>query len=184
MQRFEETTSLSVWVGQVFLGPVSLSVSLAIYSFLSLLRARPVMSVSAQLSFSPNEISLNDFECPGDKAFNAFNLTSCFTVTERTSSSGNVTSQSLSHMKSMASICLTPLISLRISREEPEYFSEPECWYDERNQSRILRSDYYVVQDSAEVRPAGFWDLLFQLPSLHAGTFHLSRLQPITAASV
>lgn len=55
-----------------------------------LLKARPVMSVSAQLSFSPNEISLNDFECPGDKAFNAFNLTSCFTVNERTSSSGSL----------------------------------------------------------------------------------------------
>ncbi|KAL1281638.1 hypothetical protein QQF64_000441 [Cirrhinus molitorella] len=48
-----------------------------------LLKARPVMSVSAQLSFSPKEIS---FECPGDNAFNAFNLSSCFTVTEKTSS--------------------------------------------------------------------------------------------------
>ncbi|KAL1281639.1 hypothetical protein QQF64_000442 [Cirrhinus molitorella] len=51
-----------------------------------LLKARPVMSVSAQLSFSPKEISLNYFECPGDNAFNSFNLSSCFTVTEKTSS--------------------------------------------------------------------------------------------------
>uniref|UniRef100_A0A8C1PAL5 Zmp:0000001082 n=1 Tax=Cyprinus carpio TaxID=7962 RepID=A0A8C1PAL5_CYPCA len=55
-----------------------------------LLKARPVMSVSAQLSFSPKEISLNYFECPGSNAFNAFNLTSCFTVTERTSSTGSL----------------------------------------------------------------------------------------------
>uniref|UniRef100_A0A8C1YW13 Zmp:0000001082 n=1 Tax=Cyprinus carpio TaxID=7962 RepID=A0A8C1YW13_CYPCA len=55
-----------------------------------LLKARPVMSVSAQLSFSPKEISLNYFECPGSNAFNAFNLTSCFTVTERTSSTVQV----------------------------------------------------------------------------------------------
>ncbi|XP_056120215.1 integrin alpha-L-like isoform X2 [Rhinichthys klamathensis goyatoka] len=55
-----------------------------------LLKARPVMSVSAQLSFSPNEINLNDFECPGDKVFIAFNLTLCFTVNERTSSSGSL----------------------------------------------------------------------------------------------
>ncbi|XP_042573139.1 integrin alpha-L-like [Cyprinus carpio] len=55
-----------------------------------LLKARPVMSVSAQLSFSPKEISLNYFECRGSNAFNAFNLTSCFTVTERTSSTGSL----------------------------------------------------------------------------------------------
>ncbi|XP_039537968.1 integrin alpha-M-like isoform X2 [Pimephales promelas] len=55
-----------------------------------LLKARPVMSVSAQLSFSPKEINLNDFECPGDKVLNAFNLTSCFTVNERTGSSGSL----------------------------------------------------------------------------------------------
>ncbi|XDV17209.1 hypothetical protein PO909_016583 [Leuciscus waleckii] len=55
-----------------------------------LLKARPVMSVSAQLSFSPNEMSLNDFECPSDKAFHAFNLTLCFTVNERTSSIGSL----------------------------------------------------------------------------------------------
>nr|AZZ70202.1 putative CD11-like protein [Ctenopharyngodon idella] len=55
-----------------------------------LLKARPVMSVSVQLSFSPNEISLIDFECPGDKVFNAFNLTSCLTVNERTRSSGSL----------------------------------------------------------------------------------------------
>uniref|UniRef100_A0A8C1LAM5 Zmp:0000001082 n=1 Tax=Cyprinus carpio TaxID=7962 RepID=A0A8C1LAM5_CYPCA len=55
-----------------------------------LLNARPVMSVSAQLSFNPMEISLNYFECPGSNAFNAFNLTSCFTVTERTSSTGSL----------------------------------------------------------------------------------------------
>ncbi|ROJ94326.1 Integrin alpha-M [Anabarilius grahami] len=55
-----------------------------------LLKARPVMSVSAQLSFSPSEISLTDFECPSDKELNAFNLTSCLTVAERTSSSGSL----------------------------------------------------------------------------------------------
>ncbi|XP_052406743.1 integrin alpha-L-like isoform X2 [Carassius gibelio] len=55
-----------------------------------LLKARPVMSVSAKLSFSPKEISLNNFECPGDNTFNAFNLTSCFMVTERTSSKGSL----------------------------------------------------------------------------------------------
>ncbi|KAI2645189.1 Integrin alpha-L [Labeo rohita] len=55
-----------------------------------LLRARPVMSVSAQLSFSPKEISLNYFECPGGNTFNAFNLTSCFLVSERTSSTGSL----------------------------------------------------------------------------------------------
>ncbi|RXN07706.1 integrin alpha-L-like protein [Labeo rohita] len=55
-----------------------------------LLKARPVMSVSAQLSFSPKEISLNYFECPGGNTFNAFNLTSCFLVSERTSSTGSL----------------------------------------------------------------------------------------------
>uniref|UniRef100_A0A673HPC9 Zmp:0000001082 n=1 Tax=Sinocyclocheilus rhinocerous TaxID=307959 RepID=A0A673HPC9_9TELE len=55
-----------------------------------LLKTRPVMSVSAQLSFSPKEISLNYFECPSDNAFNTFNLTSCFTVNERTSSTGSL----------------------------------------------------------------------------------------------
>ncbi|XP_059411000.1 integrin alpha-L-like [Carassius carassius] len=55
-----------------------------------LLKARPMMSVSAELSFSPNEISLNYFECPGANTFSAFNLTSCFTVTERTSSTGSL----------------------------------------------------------------------------------------------
>lgn len=101
-----------------------------------------MMSVSAQLSFSPSEISLIDFECPSDKALNAFNLTSCLTVAERTSSSGNVNdiSKSFCHMKSMASMSYL-LMSLRISQEEPECFSEPECGRDERNQSRILRSE-------------------------------------------
>ncbi|XDV17141.1 hypothetical protein PO909_016546 [Leuciscus waleckii] len=55
-----------------------------------LLKARPVMSVSAQLSFSPNEISPNDFECPSDKSFHAFDLTSCFTVNEQTYSIGSL----------------------------------------------------------------------------------------------
>ncbi|XP_059411105.1 integrin alpha-M-like [Carassius carassius] len=55
-----------------------------------LLRAQPVMSVSTELSFSPKEISLNYFECPGVNTFNAFNLTSCFTMTERTSSTGSL----------------------------------------------------------------------------------------------
>ncbi len=57
-----------------------------------------MMSVSVQLSFSPKEISLNYFECPSDDTFKAFDLTSCFTVSERTSSTGNVNkvSESLS----------------------------------------------------------------------------------------
>ncbi|XP_058646418.1 integrin alpha-M-like isoform X2 [Onychostoma macrolepis] len=55
-----------------------------------LLKARSVMSVSAQLSFSPKEISLNYFECPSDNTFSAFDLTSCFTVNERTSSTGSL----------------------------------------------------------------------------------------------
>ncbi|XP_051520568.1 uncharacterized protein LOC127421515 [Myxocyprinus asiaticus] len=49
-----------------------------------LLKAWPVMSVSSQLSFNPSEISLNDLECPSADVFLAFNLTSCFNVTERT----------------------------------------------------------------------------------------------------
>ncbi|XP_073719111.1 integrin alpha-L [Misgurnus anguillicaudatus] len=53
-----------------------------------LLKARPVMFVSSQLSFSPSEISLNDFTCSGVDLFHAFTLTSCFTVFERTSSTG------------------------------------------------------------------------------------------------
>ncbi|NP_001373553.1 integrin alpha-D isoform 1 precursor [Danio rerio] len=55
-----------------------------------LLKARPVMSVSVQLSFSPNEINLNYFECPSDKVLNVFNLTSCFTMKEQTSSNGSL----------------------------------------------------------------------------------------------
>uniref|UniRef100_A0A672NVY9 Integrin alpha-L-like n=1 Tax=Sinocyclocheilus grahami TaxID=75366 RepID=A0A672NVY9_SINGR len=57
--------------------------------------ARPVISVLAQLSFSPKEISLNYFECPSDNTFNALELTSCFTVNERTSSTGNVNKKKL-----------------------------------------------------------------------------------------
>ncbi|XP_043109813.1 integrin alpha-D [Puntigrus tetrazona] len=53
-----------------------------------LLKARPVMSVSAQLSFSPKQISLNYFECPSDKKFNASHLKICFTVNECTTSKG------------------------------------------------------------------------------------------------
>ncbi|XP_051992770.1 integrin alpha-M-like [Xyrauchen texanus] len=55
-----------------------------------LLKARPVISVSSQLSFNPHEISLKDFECPSADVFLAFNLTSCFNVTERTISTGSV----------------------------------------------------------------------------------------------
>lgn len=77
-----------------------------VLTLFSLLRARPVMSVSAQLSFSPKEISLNYFECPGSNAFNAFNLTSCFTVTERTSSTGNISEVSES-LSVTWRICLT-----------------------------------------------------------------------------
>ncbi|XP_051992774.1 LOW QUALITY PROTEIN: integrin alpha-L-like [Xyrauchen texanus] len=55
-----------------------------------LLKARPVISVSSQLSCNPHEISLKDFECPSADVFLAFNLTSCFNVTERTISTGSV----------------------------------------------------------------------------------------------
>nr|XP_055053129.1 integrin alpha-M-like [Misgurnus anguillicaudatus] len=55
-----------------------------------LLKARPVMFVSSQLSFSPSEISLNDFTCSGVDLFHAFTLTSCFTVFEQTSSTGSL----------------------------------------------------------------------------------------------
>nr|XP_055053135.1 integrin alpha-M-like [Misgurnus anguillicaudatus] len=55
-----------------------------------LLKALPVMFVSSQLSFSPSEISLNDFTCLGVDLFHAFTFTSCFTVFERTSSTGSL----------------------------------------------------------------------------------------------
>ncbi|XP_065136687.2 integrin alpha-M-like [Paramisgurnus dabryanus] len=55
-----------------------------------LLKARPVMFVSSQLSFSPSKISLNDFTCSDVDVFHAFTLTSCFTVFERTSSTGSL----------------------------------------------------------------------------------------------
>ncbi|XP_073716199.1 integrin alpha-M [Misgurnus anguillicaudatus] len=55
-----------------------------------LLKARPVMFVSSKLSFSPKEISISDFTCSGVDLFHAFNLTSCFTVFERTSSTGSL----------------------------------------------------------------------------------------------
>nr|XP_055053766.1 integrin alpha-M-like [Misgurnus anguillicaudatus] len=55
-----------------------------------LLKARPVMFVSSQLSFSPSKIRLNDFTCSDVDLFHAFTLTSCFTVFERTSSTGSL----------------------------------------------------------------------------------------------
>ncbi|XP_073670570.1 integrin alpha-X isoform X2 [Paramisgurnus dabryanus] len=55
-----------------------------------LLKARPVMFVSSKLSFSPSEISISNFTCSGVDLFHAFTLTSCFTVFERTSSTGSL----------------------------------------------------------------------------------------------
>ncbi|KAA0721637.1 Integrin alpha-L CD11 antigen-like family member A [Triplophysa tibetana] len=57
-----------------------------------LLKARPVMSVSLQLSFSPKEISIRNFDCEGaaGEMFQAFNVTSCFSVSEQTNSIGSL----------------------------------------------------------------------------------------------
>ncbi|TRY86192.1 hypothetical protein DNTS_030232 [Danionella cerebrum] len=54
------------------------------------LKARPVMSISARINFTPSEINLNLFECPSDSVLNVFNLSSCFTVVEKTNSSGTL----------------------------------------------------------------------------------------------
>uniref|UniRef100_A0A671NA00 Integrin alpha-M-like n=1 Tax=Sinocyclocheilus anshuiensis TaxID=1608454 RepID=A0A671NA00_9TELE len=96
-----------------------------------LLKARPVMSVSAQLSFSPKEISLNYFECPSDNTFNAFDLTSCFTVNERTSSTGSL------EKKLNVSLNLNVDVVRKMNRG----------FFDQRNvSSRTLQN--YVLLDS------------------------------------
>ncbi|XP_036420533.1 integrin alpha-D [Colossoma macropomum] len=55
-----------------------------------LLKARPVLSVSAQLSFSPSEISLDNFDCLAqtDNTIEAVTLSTCFRVEEKTNSTG------------------------------------------------------------------------------------------------
>uniref|UniRef100_A0AAY5ESX0 VWFA domain-containing protein n=1 Tax=Electrophorus electricus TaxID=8005 RepID=A0AAY5ESX0_ELEEL len=55
-----------------------------------LLMARPVLSVSAKLSFSPSEISLNNFDCilRTETTFPIITLTTCFTMAESTNSTG------------------------------------------------------------------------------------------------
>ncbi|KAL6482479.1 hypothetical protein MHYP_G00105590 [Metynnis hypsauchen] len=57
-----------------------------------LLKARPVLSVSAHLSFSPSEISLDNFDCLAqtDDSTEAFILSACFSVEEKTQSTGAV----------------------------------------------------------------------------------------------
>ncbi|KAI4901455.1 hypothetical protein NFI96_030501, partial [Prochilodus magdalenae] len=59
-----------------------------------LLKARPVLSVSAQLSFSPSEISLDHFDCllKSDKTIPVVTLSTCFSVEEDTHSTGAVNS--------------------------------------------------------------------------------------------
>ncbi|XP_035391024.1 integrin alpha-M isoform X2 [Electrophorus electricus] len=56
-----------------------------------LLMARPVLSVSAKLSFSPSEISLNNFDCilRTETTFPIITLTTCFTMAESTNSTGD-----------------------------------------------------------------------------------------------
>ncbi|XP_036420542.1 integrin alpha-X-like [Colossoma macropomum] len=58
-----------------------------------LLKARPVLSVSAQLSFSPSEISLDNFDClvQTDNTIEAVILIACFSVAEKTQSTGMLT---------------------------------------------------------------------------------------------
>ncbi|XP_076838824.1 integrin alpha-M-like isoform X3 [Brachyhypopomus gauderio] len=55
-----------------------------------LLKARPVLSVSAKLSFSPSEISLNNFDCllTTETTFPIITLITCFSMDESTNSTG------------------------------------------------------------------------------------------------
>ncbi|KAL7845132.1 hypothetical protein AOLI_G00233240 [Acnodon oligacanthus] len=57
-----------------------------------LLKARPVLSVSAHLSFSPSEISLDNFDCVAqtDNSIESVALSACFSVAEKTQSTGAV----------------------------------------------------------------------------------------------
>ncbi|XP_049325410.1 integrin alpha-X-like isoform X1 [Astyanax mexicanus] len=57
-----------------------------------LLKARPVLSVSAQLSYSPSEINLDHFDCgiKPEKFIPVMTLEICFSVTENTHSTGGV----------------------------------------------------------------------------------------------
>ncbi|KAL7851894.1 hypothetical protein SRHO_G00176790, partial [Serrasalmus rhombeus] len=57
-----------------------------------LLKARPVLSVSAHLSFSPSEISLDYFDCLAqtDDSTEAVTLSACFSLEEKTQSTGAV----------------------------------------------------------------------------------------------
>ncbi|XP_017539939.1 integrin alpha-D [Pygocentrus nattereri] len=57
-----------------------------------LLKARPVLSVSAHLKFSPSEISLDNFDCLAqiDDPIEAVTLSACFSVEEKTQSTGAV----------------------------------------------------------------------------------------------
>ncbi|XP_066516401.1 integrin alpha-D [Hoplias malabaricus] len=57
-----------------------------------LLKTRPVLSVSAQLSFFPSEINIDDFDClaPTDNKIKVITLSICFRIKENTKSTGTV----------------------------------------------------------------------------------------------
>ncbi|XP_053471255.1 integrin alpha-M-like [Ictalurus furcatus] len=59
-----------------------------------LLKTRPVVSVSAKLSFSPSEINLTHFDCLGnsENLFPIITLSTCFSMAENTNSKGAVKS--------------------------------------------------------------------------------------------
>ncbi|KAF4075571.1 hypothetical protein AMELA_G00235860, partial [Ameiurus melas] len=59
-----------------------------------LLKTRPVVSVSAKLSFSPSEINLTHFDCLGysERSFPIITLSTCFSTAENTNSKGTVKS--------------------------------------------------------------------------------------------
>ncbi|XP_056629473.1 integrin alpha-D [Triplophysa dalaica] len=80
-------------VGQMDMNEDNLTdVLIGAHGGIVLLKARPVMSVSLQLKFSPKEISIRNFDCEGaaGEMFQAFNLTSCFSVSEQTNSRGSL----------------------------------------------------------------------------------------------
>ncbi|KAI7810759.1 CD11-1 [Triplophysa rosa] len=80
-------------VGQLDMNDDNLTdVLIGAHGGIVLLKARPVMSVSSQLSFSPKEINIHNFDCSGTAGdlFQAFTLTSCFSVSEQTNSRGSL----------------------------------------------------------------------------------------------
>ncbi|XP_065136688.1 integrin alpha-M-like [Paramisgurnus dabryanus] len=99
-----------------------------------LLKARPVMFVSSQLSFSPSEISLNDFTCSDVDVFHAFTLTSCFTVFERTSSTGSLNKD----------LKISLNINLDVEREMNRGFFKLQ-----NSRSRSLQNSTLLVSDAS-----------------------------------